>query len=138
MTYHRSLVLFLLIMTLVACRSASAPAPHTASLDQEIHLAPGKRAVLSQQGLEIEFVRVIEDSRCPSDTTCVWAGEVKVRLSIRSSPGQATQHDIVAGQNASVGEYRVLVLRVQPEPISTRSISPDEYRATLKVEQRSR
>jgi hypothetical protein len=134
MTYHRCLVLFLLSMTLVACRSAGAPAAHEASLDQEIHLAPGARAVLSKHGLDIEFVRVIEDSRCPSDTSCVWAGEVKVRLSIRNSGDQATQHDVVAGQAAFIGKYRVAVVQVQPEPVSTRTIAPEEYRVTLKVE----
>jgi hypothetical protein len=135
---HHYLVPFLLTLTLVACGSAGAPAPHAASLDQEIQLAPGERAVFSQQELDIEFVRVVEDSRCPTDVTCVWAGEVKVQLSIRINAAEATQHEIVAGQNATVGDYRVIVLQVQPEPISTRTIPPDEYRVTVTVEQPSR
>jgi len=31
------------------------------------------------------FEEVISDSRCPSDATCVWAGEAKVKLSIEEN-----------------------------------------------------
>jgi hypothetical protein len=79
-------------------------------------------------------VRVVDDSRCPSDVTCVWAGEVKVQLSTRINAAEAVQHEITAGQQATVGALRLIVVKVQPEPISTRKISPEEYRVTLKVE----
>jgi hypothetical protein len=135
MKRHRYLVLLLLIVTLVACRSAGAPSPHVASLNQEIQLAPREQAVFAQPRLNVEFVRVVEDSRCPSDATCVWAGEVKVQLSTRLDTAEAQQHEIVAGQHATVGEFRLVVVQVQPERISTREISPEEYRVTLRVEQ---
>lgn len=134
MTHHRYFVLLLLTVTLAACRSAGVPAARAASIDQEIQLAPTERAVFAQQGLHVEFVRVVEDSRCPSDAVCVWAGEVKVQLSTRINTAEAVQHEITAGQHASVGEYRLVVVRVQPERISTRRIAPEEYRVTLKVD----
>lgn len=120
-------------VVLAACRSASDPAAHAASLDQDIQLAPGDRAVFAEQKLDVEFVRVVEDSRCPTDVTCVWAGEVKVQLSTRIDAAKAVPHEIVAGQQATVGEFRVIVVQVQPEKVSTREISPEEYRMTLKV-----
>lgn len=134
MKRHHALVLFLLTVTLVACQSTSAPAPQAASLNQEIQLAPGEQAAYQQQALSVEFVRVVDDSRCPSDVTCVWAGEVKVQLSTRINAAEAVQHEITAGQQATVGALRLVVVKVQPEPISTRPISPEEYRVTLKVE----
>lgn len=133
MTRHHALAL-LLTVTLAACQSTSAPAPHAASLNQEIQLAPGEQAAYSQQGLSVEFVRVVDDSRCPSDVTCVWAGEIKVQLSTRIKAAEAVQHEITAGQPATVGDFRLIVVQVQPEPISTRPISPEEYRVTLRVE----
>lgn len=33
----------------------------------------------------IVLKRVIEDSRCPSDVTCIWAGQAKVLVDIKSS-----------------------------------------------------
>lgn len=134
MKRHHTLVPLLLTVALAACRSAGAPAPHEAALNQDIRLAPGERALFGPQKLDVEFVRVVEDSRCPTDVTCVWAGEVKVQLSTRIDAGAAVQHEITAGQYATVGELRLIVVQVQPERISTHKISPEEYRVTLKVE----
>jgi hypothetical protein len=138
MTHHHYLVPLLLSVALVACRSAGGPAAHAASLDQEIQLAPTEQAAFGQQGLSVEFIRVVEDSRCASDVTCVWAGEVKVQLATRNDAAEAVQHEITAGQHAAVGEFRLAVVQVQPEKISTREISPEEYRVTLKLERASK
>ena len=136
MKRHR-LVPLLLIVTLAACRSTGAPALHAASLNQEVQLAPKEQAAYGPQGLTVEFVRVVEDSRCPSDTTCVWAGEVKVQVATRIKPAEpAQQHEIKAGESATVGAFQVIVVNVQPEKLSTREIPQEEYRVTLKVEQR--
>lgn len=89
------------------------------------------------QGLAVEFVRVVEDSRCPIDATCVWAGEVKVQLSTRIDAAEAKQLETTAGTPAAVGDFRVTVVRVQPEKSTTREIAPEEYRVTLKVERAS-
>jgi hypothetical protein len=64
----------------------------------------------------------------------VWAGEVKVQLSTRLDAAEAVQHEITAGQHVTVGEFRLAVVQVQPERISTREISPEEYRVTLRVD----
>jgi hypothetical protein len=131
------LVPLLLIATLAGCGSAGAPAPRAASLNQEVQLAPQEQVAYEQQGLTVEFVRVAEDSRCPSDTTCVWAGEVKVQVATRIKPAESVQqHEIKAGEGADVGAFRVLVVGVQPEKLATREIPQEEYRVTLKVEQR--
>ncbi|MBM0103237.1 hypothetical protein JM946_00695 [Steroidobacter sp. S1-65] len=132
MTLHRSLIPILLATALVACRSDSAV--RAASLDQEIELAPKQQAVFAQQELQVEFVRVVQDSRCPTDVTCVWAGEVEVEVSTRRDASEAVPHFIKAGEHAAVGGLRVTVVRVRPERVSTREISPEQYRVTLKVE----
>lgn len=129
------LVTLLLVVTLAACRSTGAPGPRAASLNQEVQLAPGDQAIYEPHGLTVEFVRVVEDSRCPTDTTCVWAGEVKVQVATRTGTAEAIQHEIKAGEHATVGAFRVLVVNVQPERLSTREIPPEDYRVTFKVEQ---
>lgn len=133
MKYHHALVPVLLVFSLVACKPGGAAAPHVASLDQEIQLAPKEQAVFDPHGLTVEFVRVVEDSRCPIDVTCVWAGEVKVQLSARIDPAEAEQREIAAGQQATVGDFQLSVVKVEPERVSTREISAHEYRVTLKV-----
>jgi hypothetical protein len=82
----------------------------------------------------VEFVRVIEDTRCPKDKTCVCAGEVKLQLLTRLGSAEPVSHEIAVGQHATVGERQVTVVQVQPERISTREIAPQEYRVTVEVE----
>jgi hypothetical protein len=135
MRHPRFLLSLVLIVALAACRSTGAPGSHAASLNQEIQLAPTEQAAYEQQKLTVEFVRVVEDSRCPTDVTCVWAGEVKVQVATRLGSAEATQHEIKAGEHATVGAFRVFVVNVQPGRLSTREIPQAEYRVTLKVEQ---
>lgn len=136
MKHHRCVILLLLAVTLVACRSVSAPARRVASFDQDIELAPGEQVVFGQQQLQVEFVRVLDDSRCPTGVTCVWAGEVKVLLSIQIGAAAAVEREITTQQAATVDGFRLFLVQVQPERTATREISPEDYRIFLRVEQR--
>ena len=129
----RWIATLLLVLTLAACRSAGAPAPRVASLSEEIQLAPSEQVVFGQS-LNVQFIRVVEDSRCPSDVTCVWAGEVKIEVSTRIDDAAAERHEVTSSEPATVGAFRIVVVQVQPEKISTRPIAPEEYRVTLKVQ----
>jgi hypothetical protein len=37
--------------------------------------------------VHVTFERVVQDSRCPRNVTCVWAGEATVELSVREADG---------------------------------------------------
>ncbi|HEX8297698.1 MAG TPA: hypothetical protein VF594_00945, partial [Rubricoccaceae bacterium] len=63
--------------------AASAPAetaePEVAPTG-EVRIALGESADVDS--VPVRFVSVVEDSRCPPDVTCVWAGRARVQLSI--------------------------------------------------------
>lgn len=105
----------------------------TANLDEPIQLAPGQSAVVAAANLEVTFVELISDSRCPTDTTCIWQGTVSVRLAIRSD-GKVTQHEADSSKDVAIGDYVVDILDVLPArgPQSLR-IAPADYRVTLKI-----
>jgi hypothetical protein len=124
--------LLLLAIALVACRPAESQLSRRASLGTPVTLAPGERVEFPDEQLELTFIAVASDSRCPSDTTCVWAGEALVQLTIQTG-SESAQREIVAGQGVDVGKHRINVLGLQPEAVSTRKIAPDEYRVTLEV-----
>lgn len=133
MKHHTLLTLLLAAFGLGACTAVSSTESRSAVLGEDITLAPGERAVFAEQNLEVQFVRVIEDSRCPHDVTCVWAGEVRVQLAVRSAAGDA-QLEVIAGQSAAYDAYSVSLLAVQPERATSAPIPASEYRATLRVE----
>ena len=45
-------------------------------------LAPGQTAEIKRSDTRITFRQVREDSRCPTDVTCVWEGDAKVEVVI--------------------------------------------------------
>ena len=117
MKYHTALISLLLAVPLVGCKSGGVAASQAASLDQEIQLAPKQQAVFESNALTVELVRIVEDSRCPTDVTCVWAGEVKVQLATRLDSAEAQQHEVTASQHAAVGEFQVFVVKVETERV---------------------
>ena len=54
----------------------------------------------TQAGVSITLVAVLEDSRCPRDTTCIWAGRAVVKILVRAS-GEDAQEMTVVFQNES-------------------------------------
>ena len=54
----------------------------------------------TQDGVSIKLVAVVEDSRCPRDTTCIWAGKAVVKILVRAS-GEDAQEITVVFQNES-------------------------------------
>lgn len=52
------------------------------------------------EDLLIEFVEVLEDSRCPKDVQCVWAGQAKVKLSVTESGMDPEFVELVFGSRA--------------------------------------
>ena len=57
-------------------------------------LPVGKTATINGNGTSITFRQVREDSRCPTDVTCVWAGDAKI--------------DVTISRNGSIDETGIL------------------------------
>ena len=118
----------------------SAAPPHAppaeplvvAELDALFLLAPGAAATVSSTSMKVRFLSVTEDSRCPFDATCVWQGEVKVQFEIDDgkSPAQIELREL---DSRVIGAHRLTLVDVEPEAVSDHRITPQEYRATLKV-----
>lgn len=122
-----------LFLTLAGC--GSAPSRELESVDPgaDVTLAPGESVPVSGADLKVRFITVGEDSRCPRDVACMWAGEVKVRLDISEGMKPIRSVEVTEGGNAEVGTWRVTVVRVEPQPVSTAKIQPQDYRVTLRV-----
>jgi hypothetical protein len=118
---------------LASCGSGNSPPPQPIDLGAEVTLAPGASAAYAPAGIVVQFVSVVADSRCPRDVTCMWAGEVKALVSIQDTRQPPTRHEILEGGHAISGDYRLTVVRVQPEPVSSGKIPPESYRATLQL-----
>lgn len=87
---------------------------------------------LSVGDLDVTFLGV-EDSRCPSDVTCIWEGRASVMLSIYDQiQYQTITLTTSETPSAHVGSYEINLIDILPYPISTKDISK-EYVATISV-----
>jgi hypothetical protein len=118
-------------MTAAGCATSATPNTQTVSLDTEFTLAPSGRARIEGGEVEVRFVGISEDSRCPRDVACVWAGQAKVRLDITSRRSEPVLRDVLEQQSVIADQYEIKVVRVLPYPETSGAIPPDDYRVTL-------
>src|SRR5262245_13577427 len=123
----------LVCLSVAGCISAAGPRTHEVEAGAEVTLAAGDTAALKATDTKVRFLSVSEDSRCPRDTTCIWAGEVKARFEIHAGENDVPSLEIPEGSTVTVGGHRVTLARVTPQPLSTKRIAPQDYRATVKI-----
>lgn len=132
MTRFHAICFFAVALT--SCSARDLQTAQSVDLGAEVTLAPGSSAEFKPAGVVVQFVGITTDSRCPQDVICMWAGEVKVQLSIRLARQPPTSYEILEGEHAHSGDYRVTVVRVRPEPIASAKIPPKDYRAALQLQ----
>lgn len=89
----------------------------------------GQRADLG--GPRVTVLKVLEDSRCPMEARCVWAG--RVRLSIRIELGSGTTlRELASDKPLAVADGTLELLGTMPPKSTQRTIAPGDYRFALK------
>jgi hypothetical protein len=119
----------LFCLAFVACDSTVAPGD--VALGAEFTLKPGESVLAGDGGLQVTFVGVTEDSRCPKDALCVWAGQVVVEVVAGSANDRVSlkPDDTVTSEG-----YQLKLVRVEPYPSSDAPIQADDYGATFVVQ----
>jgi len=91
-------------------------------------LPVGRTAVVSGHSARITFNRVTNDSRCPIDVVCVWAGDAPIELTISRDGSTETRILSMTAPNNEVvvGDVRIRFVGLTPaakqsEPPSTRA-----------------
>lgn len=86
-------------------------------------------------GVVVELLEILEDSRCPSDVKCVWAGQARLKAYLRSDTDQATVELVTNGEAAAIDTYQVSIWRVEPAVESAGEIPAEDYEVVFKVEE---
>lgn len=133
----RAMVALICLLCVTGCDEKSPSGP-TVPLNERFTLSPGEVARLDDADLRVEFVRVSGDSRCPADAICIQGGDaiVQIRATGGNSPELLGLHTGDSSQASALYDgARITLVELQPYPFSSRTIAPDEYRATLTVSQ---
>ncbi|MCE9653181.1 MAG: hypothetical protein K8Q89_09065 [Nitrosarchaeum sp.] len=115
------LVIFLFLIVPIGVSFALEPQ----SMASDNHVMINLHQTKSMDNLEVTFSE-IDDSRCPSDVTCVWEGRASVTLHIYDHLQNQT---IILTTNETpsknVGVYKISLIDILPYPVSTKNISQD-------------
>jgi hypothetical protein len=129
MTRYR---LFGLLAFALACQVPNTPEPQAGGTLLRIG-----DAVPLERGARLVFVGVGQDSRCPADVVCVWAGNAAVLFSVRfTMPRQSVQVTINTMLEPTILEFgstRVTVVSLSPVPTASVPTDPSKYIVEVRV-----
>lgn len=128
----------------LGCVSTSQPGTGTTvppvatqvPMGQDFTLSTGQSGRVSGTPITMTFDSVEQDSRCPSDVNCVWAGDASLRLTLQSTAGSSLQvslHTNVDPRTADYAGYRIRVMGLDPIPRSGSTVPAANYVVTLQV-----
>jgi len=117
---HRALPL-LATFALAACATVpAAPLGPTAELGQ----------VAAVGTLRVRPLHIVEDSRCPINARCIWAGRLILRAEIRGS-GKRETRDLTLGEPIATHGTSLALTAIEPEKIAGSQPKPLHYRFTF-------
>lgn len=114
---------FLACAVLAGCVSAPDPAP--APIDGIARAGLGERVFVD--GPWVTPLAVLEDSRCPMNARCVWAG--RTRLSVRIDLGARSEtREIGSDAPIEVADGQLSLVEVQPDLMAGEQAPAPAYR----------
>ena len=119
-------------------RSVAGPSePKSVPLGESFTLKVGESARIEAEALQIGFEDVSADSRCPKGERCIWEGDATVRVWLwKASEARETDELHTSSKEPGAVSYRgygVKLLRLDPYPVSGKTIARGDYLATLEV-----
>ena len=99
-------------------------------------LADGSNVALGQKayvdGPIVQPVEVLEDSRCPTNARCVWAGRVRVKMVWIRGNGEKQPFEATLGEPVQLADGQFTLESVRPEKRTDATIKPGDYRFSFR------
>jgi hypothetical protein len=131
----RPFLVVLCLLAVTACDEQNPVGP-TVGVNERFTLAPSEVATVRDVGLNVQFMNVTGDSRCPADALCIQGGDALVHIRVLDG-GATSSYELHTGDSSRAtvthNQVRIALVELQPYPFTSRTIAPGEYRATLTV-----
>jgi len=126
-------ILVVLAAVLVGCGG-----PTEVNIDQDFTLGIGESVTIENTGITITFEDVLEDSRCPINAACVWAGNARIQLAVNTPARHVVLQTRSDSNYAVVYQEGIRQLMVQlgtllPEPVAGETTDKQDYKSTMKA-----
>ncbi len=127
-----------------ACMSTSQPGAPAVIAPDAIQVQPGdtfdlkagQKAQIRGTPITVRFVSVGQDSRCPSDVQCIWAGDAAITLRLTSTAAAVSElivHTNLEPRAIVYSGYQVRATDIRPAPKSGTPIPATEYVVRLQI-----
>jgi len=122
-----------LILTLIAIFGLSAFA--AAQSPDTLEIKAGRHKTAARSKLKIKFISVLEDSRCPVGAQCIWAGNAKIKVEIKSKvETKIFEFNTEMGPKGDqLAGYAINLESLTPSPTTVGKIDPKKYKARFTV-----
>ncbi|MDJ0599396.1 MAG: hypothetical protein QNJ37_11210 [Crocosphaera sp.] len=111
--------------------------PITVNLGEPFNLKINQEALIVSEDINIKFLTVKEDSRCPLNMQCVWPGQVKIVVKIIHKNQDLGDFNLISrvGENPvkTFKNYGVELMEVTPLPKNNETVEMSDYQAILVV-----
>lgn len=85
------------LLAILILFSTYAFSQNSASESPKIGIKVPLGKTLEYKGVSIKFIEVVEDSRCPKDVSCIWAGRAIVKAEV-SAGGNKEEKTLIFGE----------------------------------------
>ena len=104
---------------------------------KEVKVQVNKQARVSGTKFTVKFLELVEDSRCPTGTNCIWAGNAKIKVQITKNGKSPKILELNSNGPETVAfEGHTFKLKaLTPHPATNIRINRNGYVATVVVEQ---
>ncbi|MBD2521409.1 hypothetical protein [Nostoc sp. FACHB-133] len=111
----------------------------SADFGEQFQLKISEIASINSGKVELTLLDVTEDSRCPSDLNCFWAGQIQIIVKILVDKKDLGKSNLI--YNASrkdlaikkIDNYLIEFIKAEPYPKSNQKIELSDYVFTLVV-----
>jgi len=117
---------FVAALALSACAATNQQTPLADASD----VALGQKAYVD--GPLVQPVEVLEDSRCPMNARCVWAGRVRVKMVWIRGNGEMQPFEVTLGESTPIADGAITLESVRPEKMTNVTIKPSDYRFSFR------
>jgi hypothetical protein len=115
-------------LVLSACAATGAATPLQGGSD----VALGQRAMVD--GPIVQPVEILEDSRCPMNARCVWAGRVRVKMIWWRGNGEKQPFEVTLGESTPLADGAIRLESVRPEKMTNVTLKPEDYRFSFRFD----
>ena len=115
-------------LALSGCATTGAATP----IQDGGNVALGQRAYVD--GPVVQPVEVLEDSRCPMNARCVWAGRVRVKMLWIRGNGEKQPFEVTLGESTPLADGAIRLESVRPEKMTNVTLKPEDYRFSFRFD----